>query len=156
MSFDSVRGKVLAALIARFQAMTVAGGYHYDIQAASVVSDPVNILTVPAALLPFILVEPSPSTRVYQPASLVMIDAEFLVTFRLMADGTDPTRKAQAGENFFQDLERAIASNFTLGGLVIDTRVQEPDGPMVGMGDNNNVFGILKLKTQYIRPYGTP
>lgn len=156
MAFDSVRGKVLAALLARFQAMTIAGGYHYDIPAGSVVSDPVNLLTVPEAVLPFTLVEVSPGQRTYQPANLVMVDAEFLITGRVMAHGTDPTRKAQAGENLLADYEKAIASEFTLGGLVIDARVSEPQPPMVGMGTNDNVFVLATVKTRYIRPYAVP
>jgi hypothetical protein len=156
MAFDTQRGKVLAALIARFQAMTIAGGYHYDVQAASVVSDPVNILTVPDPLLPFFLVEPSPSSRVYWPAMRTKIDAHFLVTARVLANGTSPTRKVEAGENLIGDVEKAIATDITLGGLVIDARLQEPDGPMVGMGTNNNVFVLLDILTIYTRVYGAP
>lgn len=157
MAFDSQRGKVLAALIARFQAMTVAGGYHYDVQADSVVSDPVNILTVPEPLLPFFLVEPSPSSRTYWPAMRLKIEAHFLVTARVMAnDGTSPTRKVEAGENLIADVERAIGQDITLGGLVIDARLQEPDGPMVGLGTNNNVFVLVDIATMYTRTYGAP
>ena len=156
MAFDYLRGKVLAALIARFQAMTIAGAYHYDVKATSVVSDPVNILTIPESELPFFLVEPSPSSREFWAGMRLKVEAHFLVTARVMANGLDPLRKVQAGENLLGDLETAIGVDITLGGLVRDVRLQEPDGPMVGMGTNNNVFVLADLAAIYTRTYGAP
>lgn len=156
MTFDTKRGQILGAILTRVRSMTVAGGYHFDVKAESVTSDPINVLTVPDPSLPFFLVEISPSSREFQPANRIKIKTRLLITFRAMANGTDPTRKTMLGENLYGDLEKAIGADITLGGLVIDTRLQEPDGPMVGMGANNNVFGLAELETTHIREYGIP
>lgn len=156
MAFDTQRGLILAALMDRIRAIQTSAGYHVDVKSDSVVSDPVNVLTIPDPLLPFFLVEISPSSRQFQPANRIQIEAHFLITGRAMATGTSATRKTELGEGLFADLEKTIAADPTLGGLVIDTRVQEPDGPIVGMGANNNVFVVLDVQTTHIRVYGAP
>ena len=156
MAFDTQRGLILAALMNRVRAIQTVAGYHFDVKSDSVVSDPVNIITLPDPLLPFFLVEISPSQRQFQPANRIRIDVNFLITGRAMADGTSATRKTEMGEDLFADLEKTIAADPTLGGQVIDTRMQEPDGPIVGMGTNNNVFVVATVQSSYLRVYGSP
>jgi hypothetical protein len=156
MAFDTQRGLILAALMTRVRAIQVASGYHFTVAADSVTCDPVNVITVPEPLLPFVLVEISPSQRQFQPANLVKIETHVLLTGRLMANGISPTRKTEAGEAFLADIEKSLTVDITLGGLVIDTRMQEPDGPMVGLGANNNVFVVVDVMTKHIRRYGAP
>lgn len=154
--YATQRGQILEALVARLRTIRTADGYSHDIAEQSVVSDPVNPVTWPSGLKPLLLVEISPSTRGFQPANRIQIETRFLITGALLAGGSAPDRKTKAGENLIGDIERVIGTDITLGGRVIDTRLQEPDGPMVGMGTNNNVFVLLEAVTTHIREYGQP
>jgi hypothetical protein len=155
-SYLTQRGLILEALVARLKTIRTAAGYSYDVSDQAVVSDPVNPITWPVGMLPLLLVEISPSSRAFQPANRIRIETRFLITGRALAGGSEPDRKTKAGENLIGDIETAIGTDITLGGRVIDTRLQEPDGPMVGMGTNNNVFVLLEAVTTHIREYGRP
>ncbi len=156
MSWDTKRGQILDALMTRVKAMSIATGYHYDVQDSSVQCEPVNILLIPGTALPFFLVELSPGNREYQNANQVEIFNRFVVTYRVDVAGTDPQRKVQAGENLLGDLERTFQVDITLGGLVFDLRMEEPDGPMVGLGSDTKVVGLVELVAHHHREYGLP
>src|SRR4051812_14763498 len=140
MAWDTLRGRVIAALVARLQTMTVLNGYHWDTKATSVVTDVANIVTVPDTELPFHLLEPAkPSQRQYDQANQLQEWMALVITTRLSAPGTDVHRKTQAGENMIGGLEKALTADITLGGLLFDLRIGPPDPPMMGLGNNNNV-----------------
>lgn len=156
MSWDTRDGQVLNALAAKLRAMTIAGGYHYDVKPTSVVTELVNILTVPETELPFFMVEPTPGgMRDWHPANELEVIFPVLITARVMANGTASDRKFQAGLNLLGDLERALTQDITLGGLLFDLRVQ-PAEPLVGLGNDNQVLVMPEVLCHYHRTYGVP
>ena len=156
MAWDTKRGQILEALMARVRAMTIADGYHYDVKATSVTCEPLNILLVPGPELPFFLVELSPGNRNYWPANQIEVFSRFVVTWRVDTAGTNPLRKMQAGENMIGDLERTFEADITLGGLAFDLRMDEPDGPIVGLGSDPKAVGLVELVAHHHREYGLP
>lgn len=156
MAFDTQRGAILAAIMGRLRTIRKVNGHHVDVKPSSVVCDAVNPFTVPPSELPLFVVEISPSSREYHPANQLDLLTRFVVTGRILVDGTSPARKTEAGENLIGDLERALEGDTTLGGLVSDLRMLEPDGPLMGMGQANNVFVVVELEAHYTREYGLP
>jgi len=156
MPWDTHDGQILAAIAAKLRTMTVAGGYHYDVKATSVVTELVNILTIPETELPFFMVEPTPGgIRDWQPANQIEVILPVLITGRVMANGTASDRKFQAGLNLLGDVERALTQDITLGGLLFDLRVQ-PAEPLVGLGNDNQVVVMPEVLCHCHRTYGVP
>ncbi len=157
MAFDTKRGQVLSAIVARLQTMTVAGGYHWTIKATSVKVDPENLLLVPETELPVLLVETMPNDeREFQPANELEDTFGVLITGRVTANGLTVDRKTQAGENLCGDLEKVLCVDITLGGLLFDLRVVKADPMMAGFGNNNNVIVMVELSCHQYRQHGAP
>lgn len=157
MSWDSKRGRIVEAVVNRLKAMTVAGGYHWDIKATSVYSDPVNLLNVPEPELPALSVEPSAGSRYeFHPANQMEDYFVLLITGRVTANGLAVERKHQAAENLLMDLEKTLTVDITLGGLLFDLRLRSPEPPLAEMGNGNNVIVLQELECHHHRTYGAP
>ena len=154
---DSIRGKVLDNLCVALRAMTVAAGYHWDVAATSVQTDPVNVLGVPASRRPFFLVEPSPdSRRVYEPAN--QLEETFHVLITAVVDAEEdggPDRKVAAGEALAMDLEKALTVDIERGGFCHDTRLDAPR-IIAGLGTDGTVAVEQPLRCPLHRDYGSP
>lgn len=152
----SKRDGVLDDLCTTLRAMRKANGYTWDVQTESVTRDPVNILAVPEASLPFFMVEPTPQGSFrFMPAMQVQHDFNVLITARVDANGNEADRKSKAWEALIADLEKALVADITRGGRASDTRLGEPS-PLVGLGTDGIVIVTLPLTIKLWRTYGQP
>ena len=155
---DSLRLRVLKAWQTRLGTLTTAGGYHYTWAAANVSIDPTaNLLTgVVAGEGPYATVEPTDGgSRQYFPADEIKDVMRGTVTVRHdISDVLDPLARMTTVENLIADLEVAIAVDFSLGGLVIDTRLLQAQ-PIVGVG-SSMVLVVQPWEVRYRRVYGVP
>jgi hypothetical protein len=156
VSWDSKRGAVLAAIVAKLQAMTLVGGYHFDVKAGSVVTDLTNIITVSETELPFFMAEFGKGSREFDSAREIQEWFPVLITARAIANGLDVHRKTQLSEYLVMDIEKALTTDITLGGKLFDLRIQAPDAPMMGLGNNNNVIVLVDVQCHLFRTYGAP
>lgn len=157
MAIDTKRGQIWEALVARLKTMTVAGGYHWNVLPTSVVATPENILLIPVNALPFFVVELSAgNSREYHAANQIEPIVRFVITARMDATGNDPMRKPTIGEHLVGDIEKVLEADITLGGLVHDLRMVEPDGPLMGGGADQRVLTLVELEAHFHREYGMP
>jgi hypothetical protein len=157
VTFDTRRGKVIAALAERVRAMTTAAGYHWTVKPTSVRVDPENILLVPEPELPAFQVEISPANaREFLPANELEDTFRVLITGRAVASGLAPNRKTVAGENLIGDLERVLAEDITLGGRLFDLRIVAADPVLAGFGTDNNVIVMVEVECSLHRQHGQP
>src|SRR5260370_25843294 len=125
MATDPLRRKILDNAVATRGAMPTAGGYHWDVKAASVQSDERNLLTgITDTDLPFFLVQPTDKGEFkYSPANQVM--ERFVMAITVRADAPESTvynRKTVIGEWLIADVERALQADITRGGNCVDTK----------------------------------
>jgi hypothetical protein len=159
MASKSVRQRIVEALQAALRAIDDSGAYHYPVNDPSQVSvDPTtNVLTSNGADLPLYVIEPTPEgSRTFYPAMQLVSEFEVNVQARMDAEDGDPTGAARLAcwENLAHDIEKALAVDVTLGGLVYDVRVQEPR-PFVGVG-SNIVILVQPVTLRLHRTYGEP
>ena len=155
---DSLRLRVLKAMRARLGTIVAGADYHYTWADASVSIDPTtNLLTgVVAGEGPFATVEPLPEgQREYFPADEIKEFYRGTVTVRHdIANVLDPLARMTVVENLIADIERAVAEDYSLGGLVIDTRLGVPQ-PIVGIG-SSMVLVVQPFECRWRREYGVP
>ena len=156
MGFDTKRGRALAAIADRLRAMTVVGGYHWNVRSTSVKTDPENILVMSETEYPGFLVELSDNSREFHPANELEDEFDVLITGIVAANGTAVDRKTVAGENLIGDIERTLCEDITLGGLLYDLRVVNADPPLAGMGTQNKVVVLITVTCSQHRQHGSP
>ena len=148
---------VIRNLQAALQAISVTGGYHYDVSDAAVKLDPnvaVESLVHPSFTRPLILIEVVPERWAYQPASALKL---FLpLTIHWVSDST-PTTDESRMQTFFRgcaDVEQAIAEDVGRGGLASDTRIVKRlfDTAVEG----SRVWAQIYIEIWLHRVYGSP
>jgi len=154
---DSQRLAIRKSVQAALQAMSVAGGYHWDVKPSSVVRDPVSLLTVAATETPFfVLGETEPMNRTFFPA-MEMEDAILLRLYaRVDAPGLEANRKDDAFENLIADIEKALTVDITRGQNAIDTRLHQPEASATGLPNQNMVLVMQPIEIRTHRQYGQP
>jgi hypothetical protein len=153
----SVRQRIIEAIQDALQAIDNSGAYHYPVNSPTQVSiDPTdNVLTVNGADLPFYVVEPTPDgSRTFYPAMQLVSEFELNIHARKDSEDGDPSSRVTTWENLAHDIEKALAVDVTLGGLVYDVRVGEPR-PFVGVG-SNIVVVVNPVTVRLHRTYGEP
>jgi hypothetical protein len=148
--------QVLKAMQAVAQGI-VGTGYHFPLQTAEQVTiDPVNVLTATMADGPLYVIEPTPEgTRQFWPAMQLQNAFRGTITGRMdVSDIVDPLARATTWEHLAADLEKAFAVDVTLGGLVYDLRLLEPQ-PFVGVG-SPVVILVQPWEARVHRTYGAP
>jgi len=137
--------------------MTVATGYHFDVAALAVKLDPnqdVEAIIAPEGPRPFLILEVTPETWEYVPASQVVLSLP--VRIHWIAD-SDPTVDESFVETFFRgcaDIERAIAPDHTRGGHATDTRIVTRAYDTLFGGAQ--VWAKVDLLIRIDRTYGQP
>lgn len=157
-SVSPLRLRILEALQTRLRGIDGQGNYYFAFKSGSVVLEPTaNILTLPPTECPGAVIEPTPEgSRFFMPA--FRMRNQFQVSITAFADapgGTSTSRRAETWEKLIADLERAITTDITLGGLVIDMRLQEPT-PGFDLGASPRVVVVQPLVCNVIRAYGEP
>ncbi len=151
----SARQKAVEALQARFQGMTDANLYHYPVGSAQqVTTNPTVNLITGAGLpdLPVYTLDVSPDgAKDYFPAEQLKEELIVNVCGRYDADAADLEARLAVWENMVADLETAVCTDVTLGGLVCDTRLLVA-APFVGVG-TNIVIVLQPIRMTIYRAY---
>jgi hypothetical protein len=148
--------QLLQSLQSALRAMTVAGGYRFDVKTTSVVLDADNIFDVPDTALPFFIVEPTDDgDRQFEPA--MQLEDEFIatVTCRHDAKGLDPDRRNTLGLQLAGDLEKAFTVDVERGGLATDTRLRKPQ-IFTSVSGDQPVIVVVRVAMKLFRTYGDP
>lgn len=131
--------------------------YHYPVVVSEQVTlDPTNVLTATLVDGPLYVIEPTPEgSRQFWPAMQLQNGFRGTITGRVdITDVTDPLARVTAWENLAADLEKALAVDVTLGGLVYDVRLLEP-APYIGVG-SPIVMLVQPWEARVHRTYGAP
>jgi hypothetical protein len=149
--------QIVQSLQAALQAISVAGGYYFDVVATAVKLDPnqdVEDLIAPGGPRPFVVLELKPDTWEYTPAGQLRLAVKLAVHW--VSDST-PTDDASRLQTFFRgcaDVERAIALDISRGGLAVDTRIT---GRTLDLAvDGAQVWAVLDVEILTRRTYGSP
>ena len=149
---------MLKAIQAALRAISGAS-YNYPVAApASVSLDPtMNMLTATGVDLPLYVVEPDPNgRRDFHPAMQVVDFFRGTITARMDAveSAVNPLARAIVWEGLASDIEKALAVDVTLGGLVYDIRLLTPQ-PLVAVGSEIVVL-VQPFEARLHRTYGAP
>lgn len=140
-------------LATAIRAISVAGGYHYDVDDEAVFTDAVNLMNIPQS--PAVMLGPSEgSGRSFLASMRVRDRVVFSVEAKVDADGLSTTRKLEAFSRFAADIERAVTRDITRGGYAVRTLVRPPIGPFMGFGAQQQVFFSVDIEIDLIRAYG--
>jgi len=149
--------QIVQALQAGLQAISVAGGYYYDMAASTVKLDPntaVEDLIAPDGPRPFAIIEWKPDAWTYAPADQVSIVLKPTVHWVSASTPTDDASRLQVFLRGCGDVERALAANAAWGGLAVDTRIT---GRTLDLAvDGAQVWAQLEVEIHTRRTYGSP
>jgi hypothetical protein len=153
----SKRGQVLEDLCEAIRDIRVANGYHFDFAEGSVLTDPVNLLSIEQARRPLCQVEPSPTgSREFEPANQLKEFFRVLLTVVFDAeDSGQPDRKTAAAETMLADLEHALTRDVERGGVCSDTRVLVPE-ILASLGRDSTVIVVQEIECRIHREHGAP
>ena len=155
----SMRRQVLLGLQTALRLILGNPTYHYTVLSTSVTTEPgPQITNISPTQLPYFVVEPmADGLRDHMPAGRVRNIMQCLITARVDAEQNpgSASQKMLAWENLIADIEVALTRDITLGGIVIDTRVLEPQ-PASDIGGGPMVIVVQPVQVRFIRPYGTP
>ena len=157
---DPIALTVLENAASALRAIATGAGYHYTVKSTSVVLDPIEILLVSPTECPFLVVHfAGPGKREFMPALRMKDELRLAVVGCVICDGpggvvADP--KMAAWANLAADIEKALTVDATRGGNAIDTRLDQPDEPMLGFGGQNRVIVVQPVRVILRRVYGQP
>lgn len=145
-------------LQAALLAISVSGGYHFDVAQLAVKLDPnqgVAALIAPDGPRPFMVLEVKPDKWEYFPASEVRIVIP--ATVHWVGESLLPENDEARVQMYFRavaDIERALAKDNGRGGHVIDTRIirRQYDTAV----DGAQVWAMVDLEMPLRREYGQP
>lgn len=161
MAISPIRLQVVAKMLTALRAISVAGGYHYDVEDTAVSADPSVSLLLAGAIgqKPIYTVSPElGGGRRYYPADQVKDTFLCAIAGRYDVDDLDPQAKITAWECMAADIEKCLAprADGTVWheGLLIDARVGEPQ-PFVAIG-SPVVLVVVPVTMTLWRGYGQP
>jgi len=154
---DPIDYLVVRNLQAALGAMTVVGGYHYDLAGTAVKLDPnhkVEDFIKPDGPRPFVILDLQPEDWNYQPAKQLRLVMPVRVHWVGESTVTDDTSRMRTFLCGCADIERAVAADVTRGGLAVDTRIvrRQADDSTEGA----QVWAIVDLEITLYRTYGQP
>lgn len=157
MTPDPIEFRIIQNLQAALQAIRSEDGFHYDVQAAAVRLDPnvdIESLIGDAAQRPFVLIDAHPESWNYQPAQQLVMVMPFTVHW--ISEATETTDEARL-QTYFRgcaDVEKAIATDITRGGLAFDTLITKRTLDRVV--DGREVWAMVDGTIRVYREYGKP
>ena len=156
---DSVEYDIALDLQAALQAISIAGGYNFDVEAAAVSLNPDDF--TPEILLgsvlhdPFFLIlgEAGRSIR-YSGANQLLELVPFTIFAATDVELLDPLSKLAAIQQLHADIETALVVDVTRGGRATDTRIvdKQHDTPT----GSRRVLVIVQVHVRLHRQYGAP
>jgi hypothetical protein len=138
-------------------AITVVGGYHYDVAALAVKLDPnqdVEALLAPAGPRPFVVLEVKPERWEYFPASQLRLVLPVTIYWVHDSDPTVDLSRLRTYLRGCADVERAIAVDITRGGRAVDTRIVKRTHDAIG--DGAQVWAVVDTEIITHRTFGAP
>lgn len=150
--------QIVQSVQAALQAISVAGGYYYDVVASAVKLDPnqaVEDLIAPAGPRPFVIVEVKPDGEwVYEPSNRLRLVQKLTLHWVSASTPTDDTSRLQTFYRGCADVERSIAADHSRGGLAVDTRIT---GRTLDLAvDGAQVWASIDVDVLSRRTYGAP
>lgn len=150
--------RIVRNLQAALAAITVAGGYFYDVTSITVVKlDPdhdVAALKRPNAPRPFLILDVAPETWRYEPANELKLVLPVMVHWIGESDPTVDEARMQMFYRASADIEQAIAIDLSRGGLAIDTRITRRQ--LVENVEGPEVWVQVQTEIHLRRTYGQP
>lgn len=155
---ESIEYQVLLDVQSTLQGISVAGGYHFDVDADAVSLDPqdhMEIMRPTSGLTPFFVIEVSPNRTIeYFQADQIREIVPIDITCAASTEQTDRLDRIRVFERLCKDVETALAVDVTRGGLVGHHQIENKQmGIMVG---SDRVFAIVETTVRLHRTYGAP
>jgi hypothetical protein len=160
--------RVLAALKAALQAISVAAGFYYGIDDACVLLDPdadVEALVAPGSPRPVVIIEQEDETWEYLASGEVKVVTPMIITW--IHGGVPPENQgsgapAPVSSDYrmkvytrgVADIEKAIGLDASLGGEVVDTRIRNRVWQPGRNGQE--VVAQVFVDLEIYRSYGVP
>jgi hypothetical protein len=153
---NPARLRVIQSVAEALRGINGQGAYHYRIAPGSVVTEPINLLSVPETEVPALVVaEDTRGVRDWLHARHVRETVALLITVRVDARDEDgPDRKVIAASRIEADIERAVMADLTRGGVAFLTLVQPPEPMLTGVGPMNVVLLNIPVDVQLLRRVG--
>ncbi len=155
---EPIEYRIVQNLQAALLAITVTAGYHYDVAALAVKLDAnhsVEDLIGDSALRPFYILEVLADRFTYQPANRVWVAMPITVHAVHDSDLTVDEDWVRTYFRLVADIEQAIATDLTRGGLATDTRVTSREFQMfTGSQVWAKVTGLINVPRAYGAPNG--
>jgi hypothetical protein len=147
---------ILQHLRDALRAMSISGGYHFDVAGSAVKLDPsvdVEDVIAPDGPRPYLLVEMKPETFSYRPMLQMRMTLAFTVHWVGEQIGRDDESWIRTFYQACADIEKAVTVDFTRGGRAEDTRiVKRTFDAMFG----TQVWTMVDLEIATNRTYGQP
>lgn len=153
---------IIQNLQAALQGITVAGGYHYDVQATLVKLDPnQNVEALVADKpRPFVVIDVVPERWQYLASGQVRVVMP-LVVYWVGDSHPDADEMPDQDESRLRtylrgcaDVEKAIAPDYRRGGYATDTKIVKQT--FNGELDGRDVWAAIELEVLVHRVYGSP
>lgn len=149
---------LVLALQAALRAISVNGGFNFDVADVAVKLDPnqdVEALIPPSGPRPIIILELTPDTWRYFPSSQVVLDFQPVVHWVHDADPTDDLSRLRTFLYGCADIERALERGTpSLGQYATDNRITSRTLDL--SADGSLVWASLQLSFRIDRTWGQP
>lgn len=155
MSPEPIEYRIVLDVQTALRGIAVSDGYHYDVVSAAVKLDPdqdVESMVPPDGARPLVIIEVSPETWVYHPASQVVVQMPIRLHWIRHFDSTADESFVQTYFRGCADLERALALRPDRGGLARDTRIVNRAYDKLG----GQIWAKVDLSIQVDRTFGAP
>lgn len=154
---DPLEFQIVQNLQTALRSISVANGYHYDIESLAVKLDAnhdVESLIGDQALRPFLILELPPDVYEYvEKPNRILLRMPFIIHAVNDTDPTDDDAMLKGYWRLCADVEKAIAVDITRGELATDTRIFERE--IRGL-DGQLVWAMVKGEIREHRTYGEP
>ena len=157
MAPEPIDYQIVRNLQTALQAIAVGSGYHYTVAATAVKLDPnqnVEALIAPDGPRPFIVLELTPETWAYYPASQVRVVMSLTIHWVSESIPTTDESRLQTYLRGCADVERAMAIDVTRGGLAVDTRIVKRAFDTAI--DGAQVWAMVDVALSLHRTFGAP
>ena len=148
--------RIVQDLQAALKSISVANGYHHDVESLAVKLDAnhdVESIIGEQPLRPFLILELLPDRSEYFPSEQVRIRMPFIIHAVNDTDPTDDDSMLKTYHRLCADVEQAITADTTRGALATDTRILEREMHEL---EGQKVWALVKGEIREHRTYGEP
>lgn len=156
MPQDPIEFRIMQNLQSALKSISIAGGYHHDVDALAVKLDPnhdVESLIGTEAKRPFVILEYGAQGFDYLPASQVITRIPVTIHAVNDSDTTDDDSWMNTYLKLCADVEQAIAVDISRGGLAHETRILDR---LINRIEGREVWAMSRCEIRVHRTYGAP